>query len=96
VLSFRYDAIPGEPAGYSGELVINAQLAAEEGAQRPTSGGRAWGPPYELALYLAHGCDHLVGYDDGDAAGSRRMRRRELTWLKTDEIRGLVEGLVIP
>ena len=36
----------------------------------------------ELALYLAHGCDHLTGADDATPAGRARMRRRELGWLR--------------
>jgi rRNA maturation RNase YbeY len=74
VISLSYAAIPGiQPA--TAELVINAERALREGGQRP--GGTA----RELALYLAHGLDHLAGRDDDTPARRRSMRRRETRWL---------------
>jgi len=72
-LSYR-DGISGK---LSGELIVNVQRAAEEGNRRP-----AWGFDKELALYLAHGLDHLTGENDDTPASRRRMRQRELRWLK--------------
>ncbi len=72
VLSFRY-TLPGR--GAAGEIVLNIERAFEEGMRRS-------GACSELALYLAHGCDHLAGADDACAADRRRMRARELRWLR--------------
>lgn len=74
VVSQSYAAIPGvSPA--TAELVLNAERALAEGARRPG------GPARELALYLAHGLDHLAGHDDDTPARRRAMRRRETAWL---------------
>jgi ssRNA-specific RNase YbeY (16S rRNA maturation enzyme) len=96
VISLRYDALPGEEGPGNGEIVVNVQLAVEEGERRRRSKSRQgrWGPLQELALYLAHGCDHLSGASDDDPAGRRRMRRRELRWLKEASDRGMLEGLL--
>ena len=45
-------------------------------------GRRYGGPAHELALYIAHGCDHLAGEDDTTPAQRQRMRKRELRWLR--------------
>ena len=74
VLSQAYDGVPGV-CGPSADLVINAERALEQGSLRPG------GPWRELALYLAHGIDHLAGRDDDTPARRRSMRRRELRWL---------------
>ena len=72
----RYVPLPGEPAGLVGELIVNVARAWQVGRGR-----RGWSPSRELALYVAHGCDHLNDEDDATPAGRRRMRRRELRWL---------------
>ena len=77
VITQRYEPIPGEPAGLVGELFVNVERAARVGARRA-----GWSADRELALYLAHGFDHLTGADDGTPAERARMRRRELSWLK--------------
>jgi ssRNA-specific RNase YbeY (16S rRNA maturation enzyme) len=74
VISQAYLPIPGV-SGPTAELVINLQRAIELGSRRPG------GPTAELALYLAHGIDHLAGHDDDTPAARRSMRRRELRWL---------------
>jgi rRNA maturation RNase YbeY len=75
VISLAYPPLPGETGG-AGELIINVELAAREGARR------AGGPARELALYLAHGCDHLAGANDATPLQRAAMRRRELCWLR--------------
>ena len=76
VISFRYNPLPGEsPALPSGEVVVNAQRAAAVGRKY---GGIA----REVALYLAHGFDHLAGADDASPGQRARMRQRELRWLR--------------
>jgi ssRNA-specific RNase YbeY (16S rRNA maturation enzyme) len=82
VIATAYAALPGEGDGMEAEIVVNAERAAAEGAARPRArDGRPWGAAGELALYIAHGCDHLHGGRDATPAGRVRMRRRELRWL---------------
>jgi rRNA maturation RNase YbeY len=88
VISFCYDPIPGENAGLTGEIIVNAQRAAERGA-----GSRHWNALSELALYVAHGCDHLADESDYDTESRMRMRRRELRWLREARTKGLLEPL---
>lgn len=77
VISLAYAAIPGlQPA--TAELVINAERALREGGRHPGGAAR------ELALYLAHGLDHLAGRDDDTPARRRSMRRRETRWLDAE------------
>ena len=83
VITVRYDAMPGEAeADDSAELYINVERAVQLGR-------RGWPAGRELALYLAHGCDHLAGEDDATPADYRRMRRRELRWLRELEQQGV-------
>ncbi|MFA5688652.1 MAG: rRNA maturation RNase YbeY [Kiritimatiellales bacterium] len=79
VISFRYDPIPGE-AGCTGDLIVNVDRAVEEGPQHS-------GVSAELALYIAHGFNHLSGADDNTPARRAAMRRtelRRLAGIKTD------------
>jgi ssRNA-specific RNase YbeY (16S rRNA maturation enzyme) len=85
VISLRYDSIPGEPASLAGEVFVNVELAAQ---------ATQFGRERELALYIAHGIDHLAGESDADARGRARMRRRELRWLRMAEAADLIEGLL--
>ena len=77
VVTQAYEAVPGVCAA-TAELVVNAERARAEGRGRPG------GPARELALYLAHGLDHLAGADDDVPARRRAMRRRETAWLDAD------------
>ena len=77
VVAQSYAAVPGVCAA-TAELVLNAERARAEGRVR------AGGPARELALYLAHGLDHLAGADDDTPARRRAMRRRETAWLESD------------
>ena len=87
VMSFAYARGPSEARDYDGEIIVNAQRALAEG---PRHGGVS----RELALYIAHGCDHLAGHDDDTKVKRCRMRRRELHWLRKAADAGLLEGLV--
>ena len=100
VLSLRYAPIPGEETQHCAELIINVQRAIESG-QKPSTPTRdsstvPRGECGELALYIAHGCDHLTGADDGDRRSRSRMRRRELRWLRLANDEGLIGGLLLP
>jgi rRNA maturation RNase YbeY len=75
VLTLAYESIPGEPAGATAELVLNAERAWQQGGGRREA-------DRELALYLAHAVDHLCGFDDHTPADRRSMRRREWRWLR--------------
>ena len=88
VISAGYEPVPGDPAGRCAEVFVNVERALLEGGSRAR-----WSPSLELALYIAHGCDHLAGATDADPAGRARMRRRELRWLRRDELRCLAVDL---
>ncbi len=77
VITQAYEAIPPEPPGLSGELIVNTDQALRAAPHR-----KGWSPVQELLLYIAHGMDHLSGADDHAEADYRRMRRRELDWLR--------------
>ena len=83
VLSFRYLPQAGIRGGTTGECMVNAERALQLGK-------RHGGVARELALYIAHACDHLTGADDADDRQRRRMRRRELRWLREAAARGLL------
>ncbi len=75
VITLDYAPIPGEPAGATAEIILNTECAWQQGGSRAAANR-------ELALYLAHGCDHLCGFDDQTTPERRSMRRREWRWLK--------------
>ena len=87
VVTQAYAAVPGVGAA-TAELVVNAERALAEGRGRPG------GPARELALYLAHGLDHLAGADDDVPARRRAMRRRETAWLEAE--RDAVRRILAP
>jgi rRNA maturation RNase YbeY len=78
VTTQRYDPMPGEKEGVYGELYVNAERAIKAAPKR-----QGWSPAKELFLYIAHGMDHLTGADDHEENDFQRMRRRELSWLKS-------------
>lgn len=90
VLSFRFTDQPGMTGVTLGECVVNAERALRVG---PRYGGTA----RELALYIAHACDHLSGADDAGESQRRRMRQRELRWLREAAAQGaLTEDIIKP
>ena len=84
VITQRYDSCPGEAEGLRGELFVNVERAATV----PRRG--TWTAEQELALYLAHGFDHLTGADDSTPPARSRMRRRELAWLRQTKHEGIL------
>lgn len=89
VISFNYIPIPGDRKGRSGEIIVNVQRAVERGLScRHPSASR------ELALYIAHGFDHLTGGRDHSPGARARMRRTELRWLKAAGALRLTGGLI--
>ncbi len=59
-----------------GEVYVDLDTAAERHAEFEETFET------EALRYVAHGLLHLIGYDDADAAGRRRMRRLEDRYLK--------------
>lgn len=90
VVAAAYAPIPGEePCGWTADVIINAQRASKAARYSAT-----WTPSTELALYLAHGIDHLCGGRDHDVRGRMAMRRRDLRWIKEANLLGLVAPLL--
>jgi rRNA maturation RNase YbeY len=89
VITFAYPPIPGEGDQYTAEIIVNLQMAAHPGPE-----SRRNSPSRELALYIAHGCNHLTGLDDDTPQRRRQMRRRELIWLRAATQKGLLRGLI--
>ena len=78
VISFNYTPLPGEDDKHSGDIIVNVQRAVDRSASCKTVNASK-----ELALYIAHGFDHLTGGRDDTSRRRARMRRTELRWLKT-------------
>lgn len=87
VISFRYDSVPGEDEEWSGDLIVNVDRAVQEGTAR----GQL---DYELALYIAHGFDHLSGAEDDTPEKQKKMRATETAWLRTAKAEGLLGPLL--
>ena len=98
VLTLTYAAAPGTPA--TAEIFVNAQLAARCGADRSSldliadEAHGLWSPAHELALYIAHGFDHLAGNDDTSASGFKLMRKSEIAWVRQAHALGLVDRII--
>lgn len=82
VISFAY------PDVRSAELLLNVQRAVEEARRRRGDVSR------ELALYLAHGIQHLAGRDDATPAQRRAMQRVQQGWLRAAGRAGLDRPIV--
>lgn len=85
VISFCYDPVPGEENKVTGDLIVNVECALREGPAHN-------GADAELALYIAHGFDHLSGADDNTPQKRAAMRRTEKRWLTAlqSEIKSLI------
>ena len=87
VISFRYDPVPGEEPVFGGDLVVNVDRAVQVGPEHK-------GFHYELALYIAHGFNHLSGADDNTPEKRKKMRAVETAWLRNADEEGLLDGLM--
>jgi len=87
VISFRYDPIPGEDPAFSGDLLVNVDRAVSEGTTR----GKL---DHELALYIAHGFNHLAGAEDDTPEKQKRMRATETAWLRRARAEGAFGSLL--
>jgi len=79
VISFAYTEPPA-----TGEVIVNMQQAKEEGELRES-------PDRELALYIAHGCHHLMGAEDDTPERKKNMLKLENAWVE-EAIRTLKPG----
>lgn len=86
VITFRYDPVPGDE-GYDGDLLVNCERAVQVGPEHD-------GIQHELALYIAHGFDHLSGAEDYADEDRTSMRKTELAWLKKAEGKNLLNNLI--
>ncbi len=73
VLSFPLSE--GGGGRLAGEVVIGAEVAREQAAQRGHD------VQAELALYVIHGLLHLCGYEDHDPTDAEAMHQRERHYL---------------
>jgi rRNA maturation RNase YbeY len=89
VITLHYEPLPGCDSGWMGEIHLNVERALEQAASIAR-----WSPSQELALYLAHACDHLMDQSDDSAAEARRMRKRELRWLRNAGSKGLLDKIM--
>lgn len=71
------DAVQGDPLDDDllGEVFVSVDTA------RNCARARGIDFTIELSLYAIHGVLHLLGYDDKDPAGRRKMRRAERRYL---------------
>jgi rRNA maturation RNase YbeY len=89
VISVSYEPMPHISDKSTAELIVNIQRAIEVSARI----GKRWNAQKEFALYIAHGCDHLWGEDDHTLPDRKRMRRRELNWLRELDKKSLLDDL---
>lgn len=94
VITVQYLALPGEDAGTRAEVAVNVQRAISEGPRHWRNRSRPVAECRELALYLAHACDHLHGADDATPTQRQRMRQRELRWLRRAADQGLLNNIM--
>lgn len=85
VISATYEPMPGESRGHA-EVFVNVERAWKLGRT-------ARGASRELALYIAHGCQHLTGASDHTPKLRAAMRRNELAWLREADALGYIAGL---
>jgi rRNA maturation RNase YbeY len=88
VIALRYNPLPGIDDCSTAELFINVQRT------NLATTRNGWNPSKELALYIAHGCDHLAGACDDSLEEYNRMRRRELRWLRMATKLGMTDSLI--
>ncbi len=79
VLSFPFEIPPGltrnNVGGLLGDLVICADIVAQEAAQQQKSGQEHW------AHLIIHGCLHLLGYDHTTEPDAVKMEALEIDLL---------------
>ena len=80
------------------ELIVNVQMAVRlfNSGNTPEEVRKdiKWTSAHELALYIAHGFDHLSGFEDKTPAGYLSMRTRELEWVYSASEKGLLKNIL--
>ncbi|MCX7590412.1 MAG: rRNA maturation RNase YbeY [Kiritimatiellae bacterium] len=92
VMAFHYVFPSVGGIVHVGEIAVNVELAAASLPQHAKPGRN---PDRELVLYLAHGCDHLLGADDSTPAERSRMLRRERHWIRRADGNKLLCSLLL-
>lgn len=87
VITVSYDALPGRTAPARAEIFVNAERALAIGRRGPRVSR-------ELALYIAHGLQHLSGTSDRTPTLRAKMRRQETQWLGEAQKKGLLRRVV--
>ena len=85
VITISYTATP--VSGATAEIFVNTRIARDTAPENEFPIAR------ELALYIAHGFDHLAGHTDLLPSARKSMRRRELAWLDACEKQGISDIL---
>ncbi len=88
VICHEYNPMPGEKQR-TAEIIVNVEKAVLEASRN-----RKLEESGEIALYLAHACNHLSGRDDKTPSQRKSMRRRELSWLREARDKKLLAGLI--
>ena len=89
VISFGYEPLPGDQAGFGGEVIVNVERADRVGPDYD-------GPSTELAFYIAHGCHHLTGASDHTPELRAEMHAQEQDWLASAAKQHLTEHFFLP
>lgn len=87
VIALSYDPIPGEPPLLEGEIFLNVEQA-DHISQTGIPLHR------EVALYLAHACDHLAGSEDDTDEKKETMIKRNQQWVDQAETHDMMTGLI--
>lgn len=87
VIALTYDPIPGEEPILEGELFVNVERAEQMAEAHPPLA-------QELALYLAHGCDHLAGSEDDTEQKKQAMLERNQQWVDEAQKNGMLTELI--
>lgn len=96
VICLPFAALPGEKGTPGAEIFVNVECAIETAIRLDailSRKHRRWNASQELALYIAHGLDHLAGGTDDAVDDRNRMRRRELRWIEMAKTLGLMTPL---
>lgn len=88
VITIKYSPLihPETAESPDTEIIVNVESALKNKIKI-----NSWNPSLELGLYIAHGFNHLAGFNDETPSERLKMHRRELRWLK--EIRKKIKSI---
>lgn len=90
VISQCYAPLPGDQTQWEGEVFINLELAVEDAK----TDDEVWTQNHEFALYIAHGCHHLIGAEDDTPEKKTDMLTLETEWVHQADQEGLIGPLL--